>query len=132
MIFVDTSVLINFLKGIKNQKVDKLHDAILNKIPYGICNLVYMELLQGARTEKDYELLQKYFCTQRFYDLKNGPASYEAAAMNYFKCRKNGVTVNSTIDMIIAQIAVENDLFLLHDDTDYSNIAKVITELKEY
>ena len=132
MILVDTSVLINFFKGIKNHKVDKLRSTISNRIPYGICNLVYTELLQGARTEKEYELLQKYLCTQRFYELKNGLRSYEAAALNYFQCRKNGVTVRSTIDIIITQIAIENDLLLLHDDSDYSSIAKVITDLKEY
>lgn len=132
MILVDTSVLIDFFRGVKNDKVEKLRSVIINRIPYGICSLVYMELLQGAKTEKEYELLRKYLATQIFYELKNGRESYEAAAMNYLKCRKNGVTVRSTIDMIITQIAIENDLFLLHDDSDYSLIAKVVTGLREY
>ncbi len=132
MILVDTSVLINFFKGVKNHKVEKLRSAIINRIPYGICSLVYMELLQGARTEKEYELLREYLSSQIFYELKNGNESYEAAAMNYLQCRKNGVTVRSTIDMIITQVAIENDLLLLHDDSDYSLIAKVVTDLKEY
>ncbi|NJD04668.1 MAG: PIN domain nuclease [Ruminiclostridium sp.] len=132
MVLVDTSVLIDFFKGTENKRVDKLNDAISNKIPFGICNLVYMELLQGARSEKEYRLLQKYLGTHRFYDVKHGLKSYEIAAMNYFICRKNGITVRSSIDMVIVQIALENNLYLLHNDSDYSNIAKVITELKEY
>ena len=132
MVLVDTSVLINFFKGVKNEKVDKLNEIISSRIPYGICNLVYMELLQGAKTEKEYELLQEYLGTQRFYELKHGQKSYETAAMNSFKCRRSGITVRSTIDLIVAQIAIENDLFLLHDDSDYSHIAKIVTELKEY
>ena len=132
MILVDTSVLIDFFRGVKNDKVEKLRSVIINRIPYGVCSLVYMELLQGAKTEKEYELLRKYLATQIFYELKNGRESYETAAMNYLKCRRNGVTVRSTIDMIITQIAIENGLFLLHDDSDYSLIAKVVTDLKEY
>jgi len=132
MILVDTSVLINFFRGVKNNKVEKLRSAIINRIPYGICSLVYMELLQGARTEKEYELLKEYLSTQTFYELKNGRNSYEAAAMNYMQCRTNGITVRSTIDLIIAQISIENGLLLLHDDSDFSLIAKVVTDLKEY
>jgi len=40
-----------------------------------------------------------------------------------------GVTINSAIDLIIAQTAIENDLFLLHNDSDYEKIAG-ITDLK--
>ena len=132
MILVDTSVLVNFFKGITNKQVIKLENAIKDKIPFGINNLIYQELLQGARSEKEFDLLKEYLSTQRFYDLKNAKESYEAAAKNYFYCRKNGITVRSTIDMLILQTAMENNLYLLHDDRDFSNIAKILTDLKEY
>jgi predicted nucleic acid-binding protein len=48
------------------------------------------------------------------------------------KCRENGITIRSTIDLIIAEIALENNLYILHNDNDYANMAKVITELKIY
>jgi hypothetical protein len=60
-----------------------------------------------------------------------GIDSYIAAAGLYRKCRKKGVTIRSTIDLLIAQIAVENDLILMHHDTDFQNIAKVCS-LKLY
>ena len=47
-------------------------------------------------------------------------------------CRKQGYTIRSTIDLIIAQIAIENDLFLLHNDRYFDNISQVIKELKIY
>jgi len=49
-----------------------------------------------------------------------------------FVCRKSGITVRSTIDLLIAQIAIENNLFLLHSDKDFDFIASVIKELKIY
>jgi predicted nucleic acid-binding protein len=41
-------------------------------------------------------------------------------------CRKKGITIRSTIDCLIAQTALENDLILLHEDYDFDLMAKVI------
>ncbi|GHT53391.1 twitching motility protein PilT [Bacteroidia bacterium] len=67
-----------------------------------------------------------------FYDLYNGRKSYENAALMYMKCRKSGITIRSTVDLIIAQTAIENNLYLLHNDNDYINIATVVPDLKLY
>jgi len=83
-----------------------------------------MEVLQGSQTDKDFNLLKKYLITQTFYELKNGRESYAEAARMYLKLRKKGVTVKSTIDCLIARVAVENELFLLHNDADFDRIAK--------
>ena len=132
MILVDTSVLINFFKGIENEKVNKLTEIINNGIPFGITKHIYMELIQGSLNMKEFNQLKDYLGSQRFYDLKNGIKSYEKAALIYFKCRRKGITIRSSIDLIIIQTAIENKLFLLHDDRDFSQIARIITELKEY
>ena len=132
MVMVDTSVLIGYLKkanGIPYKKMDYIID---NDIPYGICNYVYQELLQGSRNKQEYELLKEYLNTLPFYDLRYGRQSFENTALMFMNCRKKGVTIRSTIDLIIAEIAIENDLFLLHDDTDFTNIAKVYKNLKFY
>jgi len=50
----------------------------------------------------------------------------------YMNCREKGVTVRSTVDLLIAEIAIENDLYLFHNDNDYTNIAKVYKNLKIY
>jgi predicted nucleic acid-binding protein len=42
------------------------------------------------------------------------------------------VTVRSTIDLILVQIALEHDLALLHNDRDFDNIALVISDLIIY
>ncbi len=127
MILVDTSVLIDYLKGIEN-KSTKMFLQILEKgIPFGINHVIYMEVLQGAKTERDYNALNKYLDTQTFYELKRGKESYADAAKMYFKLRQKGVTVKSTMDCLIAQVAIENDLFLLHNDQDFSRISKEFT-----
>ena len=124
MILIDTSVLIDYFKGVENKPVKKFHQVLESNIPFGINHLIYMEVLQGSQTDKDFNLLKKYLITQTFYELKNGRESYAEAAGMYLKLRKKGVTVKSTIDCLIARIAVENELFLLHNDADFDRIAK--------
>lgn len=132
MILVDTSVLINYLKNSSNESVKLLDEIIDNGIPYGICDFVYQELLQGTRTEKEFLLLKEYLETLPFYNLNFGKESYEKAAFMNFKCRKAGVTIRSTIDLLIAQIAIDNNIYLLHNDKDFEYLSKVIKELKTY
>ena len=130
MILVDTSVIIGYLQGKSGAPYSHLEAIIEHDIPFGICNYVYQELLQGTKTEKEFKELKSYLNDLLFYDLRNGRKSYEEAAMLYAKCRKSGITVRSTIDVIIAQIAIENQLHLLHDDKDYVNMAEVVKELR--
>ncbi len=124
MILVDTSVLIDYFKGVENRPVKKFHHVLESNIPFGISPLIYMEVLQGSQTDRDFSLLKKYLVTQTFYELKNGKKSYEEAARMYLKLRKKGVTIKSTIDCLIARVSLENELFLLHNDADFDRIAK--------
>jgi predicted nucleic acid-binding protein len=121
MILVDTSVLIDFLKGKKDKSSQRLKEVLQQGIPFGINSFVYQEVLQGARSEKEYKLLSKYLETQRFYHPKDPIESFAKAARIYFDCRKKGVTIRSTIDT-----AIEHDLFLLHNDGDFDAMATVI------
>lgn len=132
MILVDTSVLIAYFKGIANESTDKFENILTEKIPFGINNFIYQELLQGTSSEANFKKLKTYLETQTFYEFKQGRKSYEDAAKMYYDCRKSGITVRGSIDLLIAQTAIENDLSLLHDDRDYTNIAKVIKKLKIY
>jgi predicted nucleic acid-binding protein len=70
MILVDTSILIGYFKKPDGTPYDKMDYIIDHGIPYGICNYVYQELLQGARNEKEYNLLKEYLGTLPFYDLQ--------------------------------------------------------------
>jgi len=132
MILVDTSVLIGFLKGSESGSCAALGEAIDRGLPFGICPLVYQETLQGARDQKEFDELRDYLGSLRFYDLRHGKESYEAAARSYFLCRRAGLTIRSTVDLVVAQVAIDNDLALLHDDADFRAIAKVVKELRQF
>ena len=132
MVLVDTSVLIGYFKKASGAAYDKMDYIIDNDIPYGICDYIYQELLQGSGNNQEYELLKEYLNTLPFYDLRYGRQSFENAALLFMNCRKKGITIRSTLDLLIAEIAMENDLYLLHDDMDFTNIAKINKNLKLY
>jgi predicted nucleic acid-binding protein len=130
MILVDTSILIGYFKGMQGERYEIFDSLIDQSIPFGICNHVYQEVLQGAKNEKEFRLLKEYLDTLDMYDLRYGKKSYENAAWLYFKCRKAGITPRSTIDLIIAQIAIDNNLLLLHNDNDFIQISLIVSDLQ--
>jgi predicted nucleic acid-binding protein len=126
MILVDTSVLIDFLKGFQTEGRDKFEVVLHRKIPFGITSFILQEVLQGAASEKEFLLLKKYLLSQKFYHPKDPVDSFARAARIYMDCRNQGITIRSTIDCIIVQTALEHDLFLLHNDNDFNAMAKVV------
>ena len=132
MVLVDTSVLIDYFLDTETEKVKAFKHILAMSIPFGINVYIYHELLQGVSSEKDYIELKKYLDTQKFYSLSKGNESYAQAARIYLQCRKEGVTVSSTIDCLVVQTAIENNLSLLHSDSDYDRIGKIIKKLRIY
>ncbi|MDR3278317.1 MAG: PIN domain nuclease [Oscillospiraceae bacterium] len=130
MILVDTSVLIGFLKGQSDPKTELLGEALSRDIPYGISAYTYQEVLQGARDEKEFAQLRDYLSTQTVYFLPETLPTFEKAARLFYGLRRKGVTPRGTIDILIALTAIENKLFLLHNDRDFDAIAGVVPELK--
>lgn len=129
MYLIDTSVWIDFLKQKNTQQVKYFEKIIDEDTSFGLTNIIYQEILQGAATLKDFNTLHEYLSTQLFYE-EESHESYQQAAKLYFNCRKKGLTIRSTIDCLIAQIAIENKLTLLHNDKDFEHIQKVQPALK--
>ena len=132
MILVDTSVLIDYLKGNDNEGTRKFNNILDQKIEFGMTYLTYLEILQGSKDDNDFMMLKDYLETQKFYDVYDKKFSYEEASKMYIQCRKKGFTIRSTIDLIICQVAIDNDLFLLHNDRDYDALSKINKNLKIY
>jgi predicted nucleic acid-binding protein len=70
MILVDTSVFINYFKGVENESTLKLDKILSENITFGINNFIFQELLQGSSNENEFNTLFKYLTVQTFYSLK--------------------------------------------------------------
>jgi predicted nucleic acid-binding protein len=122
MVLVDTTVWINFFSGISAPHVTMLENLIDIEDDLSLCGVILAEVLQGIREEKDYIRTKNYF-----NDLLILPMQEETfihAADIYRALRKRGITIRKPIDCMIASVAIENDIPLLHNDRDFDYIAK--------
>lgn len=128
-VLVDTSVWIDYFQDRSTKAVEKLAKILEERQPFGIASLIYQEILQGTDSDFAFHRYEKYLRTQTFYHPLDPLTSYAEAARMYARCRRGGITIRSTIDCLIAQIAIEHGLPLLHSDKDFDQLAKVVPEL---
>ena len=130
MVLVDTSVWIDYLRGAKTKAVAKLDRILEAGEPFGITSVIFQEVLQGTDSEASFSRIEAYLGTQRFFQPANDLSSYAEAARLYAACRRKGITIRSTIDCLIAQVALENELAILHSDGDFDRLARVVPGLR--
>lgn len=128
MILVDTSVWIDFFRGDKSAHRETLHRLIEAEEDIAVTEIIVAEILQGIKSDKDFQTTKEYLLEFPVYRPK-GIETYLDSARIYRECRKKGKTVRKTIDCIIAVICLENNLTLLHKDSDFDFI-ETCTDLK--
>lgn len=129
MYLIDTSVWIDYFRGKENQATRYFIDILDKKLSFGISGHIYQEILQGAKSTIDFDKLTEYLSTQYFFHPTDAIITYQCAAQLYFSCRSVGLTPRSSINCLIAQIAIEHNLILLHNDKDYELIKQVAPQL---
>lgn len=122
MILVDTSVWVELFRD-RSGRVRAALDEVLDGDEAVLTRFHQLELLQGARDEREWSLLREYLDSQVYLEFE--PESWIEAARVYFDLRRRGRTVRSPIDCCIAQIAIEHDVLLLHRDRDFETIAEM-------
>jgi predicted nucleic acid-binding protein len=121
---IDTSVWIDFFNGKDARQVKILKSLIEGEEDVCLTDIIIAETLQGFKSDTDYLKAKRHLLSFKIYSLKTFD-SYIAASQIYRTCRKNGMTLRGTVDCLIAQTAIENELLLLHNDHDFDLISKV-------
>ena len=132
MFLADTSVWMDFLRGRATPHVRTLRELLAGEEVVGIAPIILQEVLQGAESEERFEKWRKYFAGLCCYAPADPIESHVAAARLYQSCRRAGRTPRSSNDCLIARIAIENTLVLLHDDRDFESIAAAAPGLRLY
>lgn len=117
MIVVDSSVWINAFRQQQGPEVERLSRA-LDESQVVLPDLVLMEVLQGCRSDKEFDTLVAAFSILPIIAV-GGSSLCRKAASNYRLLRAKGVTVRSTIDTLIATRCILDDLPLLFSDRDF-------------
>jgi len=128
-VMVDTSVWIDYYKGHKTPETLSLYN-IFEKDIIILPPIIIQEVLQGVVEKKMVAYIESSFYGFKFISYDAYEAAFGAAHL-YTVLRQKGVTIKSSNDILIAWLAINNDISILHKDRDFENIAKH-TSLKIY
>ena len=124
MVLIDTTVWIDFFAGRRMSHVAALERLIKSREDICICGIILAEVLQGIRDNSEFRKTRELFNTMIFLPM---PYSvFLGAAEIYRTLRRKGITIRNSIDCMIASVAIENDIILLHNDKDFVPIEKHI------
>jgi predicted nucleic acid-binding protein len=113
---------IDFFADRNEQHVAGLQELIENEEDLCLCGIILAEVLQGIRSDADYVKTKDYLDDLIFLPMRQ--ATFVRAAEVYRSLRKRGVTIRKPVDCMIASVAIEHDIRLLHNDSDFDHIAK--------
>jgi hypothetical protein len=122
MVLVDTSVWVDVFRDATGNERNGLK-AVIDEDDVVLTRFNQLELLQGAREEREWNLLVSYLDNQEYLEAR--AETWRNAARIFFELRRRGRTIRSPIDCCIAQLALEHDALLVHRDRDFETIADV-------
>lgn len=129
MVLVDSTVWIDWLRG-RPSAATRLLERLLDDAEALIAPVILQEILQGAASAPALRTLRRRFGALPLLEPKAGGGTHAEAGALYARCRWAGITPRSPHDCLIAQLAVENSVALLHDDRDFERIAEVEQRLR--
>ncbi len=121
-VLVDTSVWIDFFLSIDTIQVNVLESLLQHRHDICICGVILTEVLQGIKNDRVYKKTKQLFDNLIFFPATRG--TYVHSADIYRALRKKGVTIRRSLDCLIAALAIEHGLPLLHHDKDFNPIVK--------
>jgi predicted nucleic acid-binding protein len=123
MILFDTSVWIDYLNARPTPKVQKLEAYFKNNFRVFITPTIIQEVLQGISDQKRFNKVQQILINQNVLLMKSVEAAIKAAQL-YSSLRQKGVTIRKPNDCLIAVYALNFDIEICHNDSDFDLIAQ--------
>jgi predicted nucleic acid-binding protein len=121
MWLVDTSVWVAVFRRKNPLDLEQVvaFDEVVTCLP------IVQEVLQGFKDEKPYRIAKDALRSLPTLDDPLGFEVFDAAVDLYRSARRAGITVRSSIDCLVAAIALRHDVGVLHHDRDYTALARV-------
>jgi len=118
---VDSSVWIDFFNSAPGRAGDELRELIRDAEPFALTGVVVTEILQGLT--RDARRIEQYLSQWELLEPR-GFRTYREAAAIFRLARSKGVSL-TTIDALIAAIALEHRVSVFTLDRDFSRIARL-------
>jgi len=118
---VDSSVWIRTFRKNQSLKIESVVDleTVVTCLP------VIQEVLQGFRDEHAFRIAREAMFSFPIVESPLHSDVFSEAVHLYRSARRQGYTIRSGIDCLIAACALRNGLTLLHTDRDYGFLARV-------
>ena len=97
------------------------HGRIGEGITRGAVQELGDEVLQGIRTDSDYRKTRDYFDSLIFLPMTRD--TFILTAQLNRSLRQQGITIRKPVDCMIAAVAIEHNLPLLHNNRDFDPLA---------
>jgi len=118
----DTSVWVDFFRGVVNPYTDLLAEYISNDYPVLTCPTIIQEVLQGITNDKQFSRTKQSLIGFQLLELPSLDASLLAVDL-YRSLRKKAITIRRSNDCLIAAYALHFDVEVCHSDRDFDLIA---------
>jgi len=122
MVLVDTTVWIDFFSARPHPHVKTLENLIFNREDICLCGIILTEVLQGIRENPEFKRTRDLFANLIFLPMHY--SVFLQSAEIYRNLRREGITIRKSVDCMIAAVAIEHDIPLLHNDRDFIPIEK--------
>jgi predicted nucleic acid-binding protein len=121
LILVDSSVWVDFFSSSPGRAAAELRRMIDDSEPFALTGVVVAEVLQGLT--RDAGRIEQFLVQWDMLE-PTGFATYREAAAIYRGARAKGISL-TTIDTLIAAIALEHGTSIFTLDQDFSRIARM-------
>ena len=131
MLLVDSSVWLDWLRGADTEAVRFIQQREAHE-ELALTQMIYLEVLQGLASGKQFNAAQKVLSAQPILRPMDDIDSFEAAARLYRRGLKAGYALRKSTDCLVAVIAMEQNVLLVHNDRDYLALVQVEPHLQVY
>ena len=119
MILVDTSIWIELLSAHPRREIPEK-----DILRFATCGPIAQEVLQGLRPHPQSEAFREVFLALPVLSDPIPLSLFLAAGDIYRSGRRRGFTIRSSLDCLIAAVAIANKVPVWHRDRDFTAIAR--------
>lgn len=125
MLVVDSSVWIDFFNGHQSAARQTLRRLLLEgEIRIVVPDLVFFEVLRGFRHEREFRQARDVLQGLGVEPVCGAELALDAA-QHFRTLRAAGVTVRSSIDVLVAAFCIDRGYSLLHRDRDFDHFEQL-------
>ncbi len=131
MMLVDSSVWIDYFRGVNNPQAEHL-DHLLEKADeeLGVADWVVFEVMRGFNSPKAQRQAQVLLLSTTVVEI-GGLDNALLAAEHHRALRERGHTIRSPIDVLLASYCIAHGHLLLHRDADF-DVMQTLRGLKTW